>query len=381
MTRGSTAKAQLRRSAAFVTLAASLALSTFAAGPASAAIQTDPHELYQTMRQAYDDGAAHGWNFRAQRYYEATVFDAGRSYALFNPNDPQNAEIAQVAVRIASLLHYDPLTDENASEWYVRSAAVWVQAHGDPGLAQQAQALLTRLDNADRDPRSMALVAQDDAQAVARTFARDPDALVQIIVADVRAYNLTKDARVRSDLLEDASAPGVPLVRVPDPEFGEMFAFVEAALHPGGGFTSADHANAQTIDSVRRNTPELRVIGRVHAIPHDVRLTRMAPADEYFGTAKLSPLGVRNELNRITKYLDASWGDRMSSAALTLGDAIEDWQQQYPHDSSLPQHLLEYYRLLQRVDSSRTDPEARKVRSLLLVQYAGSAQAQELSAS
>jgi hypothetical protein len=169
--------------------------------PARAAIETDPAALYQTMRRAYDAGVAKGWPFAAQRYYEATVFDAGRSYALFNPSDPQYAGIASIAVRIATQLHYDPLTDENASEWYVRQAAAYVEQHGDATGVAQAQALLAHLDGADQDPRATAAAAQADARAVAHDFRRDPDALVQVIVADVRGYNLTKDAEIRSALL------------------------------------------------------------------------------------------------------------------------------------------------------------------------------------
>jgi 5-formaminoimidazole-4-carboxamide-1-(beta)-D-ribofuranosyl 5'-monophosphate synthetase len=52
-------------------------------------------------------------------------------------------------------------------------------------------------------------------------------ALVQVIVADVRAYNLTKDARYRSALVQHAADPGLPLQRVPDPESGEMFGLVK----------------------------------------------------------------------------------------------------------------------------------------------------------
>jgi hypothetical protein len=110
-------------------------------------------------------------------------------------------------------------------------------------------------------------------------------------------------------------------------------------------------------------------------------LTRTAPADEYFGHTKLSPLGVRNELTRINKYLDAGWGDRMAGDALWVDDAILDWQHQYPHDPTLARHLLDLYRMLVRVGAAQTKPEAEKVRTLLLVEYAGSPQALELAAS
>ena len=57
----------------------------------------------------------------------------------------------------------------------------------------------------------------------------------------------------------------------------------------------------------------LPTIGRV--LSHEAYLVITAPADEYFGQTKLSPLGVRNELTRIGNYLDAGWGDR---TAVTL---------------------------------------------------------------
>ena len=357
------------------------AAAALTAVSAHAAIETDPAALYATMKRAYDEGQAKGWPFESERYYEAAVLDAGRSYALFRPDDPQNAELLLLAVQVATRLHYNPLTDDNAAAWYLRAAAVWVEAHGDAASADEGKALLARLDAADADPRALAAQAEDDAQALAAAFNRDPDALVQVIVADVRAYNLTKDARYRSALVQHAAAPGLPLQRVPDPESGEMFGLVKQVLESGGEVSPADAAAARSVDERRKHDPELRTIGRVHVVPHDVRLTRTAPADEYFGHTKLSPLGVRNELTRINKYLDAGWGDRMAGDALWVDDALVDWQHQYPHDPTIARHLLELYRMLVRVDAAQTRPEAAKVRELLLVEYAGSPQALELAAS
>jgi hypothetical protein len=115
-------------------------------------------------------------------------------------------------------------------------------------------------------------------------------------------------------------------------------------------------------------------------VSNEVRLSRTAPADEYFGRTRLSPLGVGLELIRINKYLDAGWGKRMAQDALYLESSLEDWQHQYPHDPTLPPRLLAFYRLLIRIDDVTTQPEAKKIRSLVLVQYAGSAQARELAA-
>ncbi len=201
-----------------------------------------------------------------------------------------------------------------------------------------------------------------------------------MLVADVRAWNLTHDVAYRSLLLQHAADPATPLVRVPDPEYGEMFSLATSALGDPG-FSDADRAAARTIKYRRDHTPELKMIARVNAVPHELKLTRTAPADEYFGNVKFSPLGVRNEVVRINKYLDKGWGYRMEGDALQVDDAVEDWQKEYPHDLTLPGTLLDAYRLLQRVETDKTKGAADRVRTLLLVQYASSRQAQELTAS
>jgi hypothetical protein len=367
----------LRRRAAALALVAVLSLS--AAG--RAAIETDPLALYATMRKAYDEGAAKGWPFAAEAYYQTTVFDAGRSYALFKPSDAQFAQVASLAVDVATQMHYNPLTNDDASEWYVREACVWVQAHGELDRAAKASALLTRLMAGEHDPAILSDQAEEDAAAVAKSFHRDADSLVQVIVADVRAFNLTKDGKYRSLMLQHAADPGLPLVRVPSPENVELFTIAQAASVGDSTFSEADRANGKIVDERRRRTPELQVIGRVKAIPHNVRMTRTAPADEYFGDSKLSPIAVGNEIVRINRYLDAGWGSRMASDALLLVGSIGDWQRQYPHDATLPRHLLDVYRLLKRVGAETTQPEADKIRMLLLVQYASSLQARQLAAS
>jgi len=351
-----------------------------AAGPSAAAIETDPVALYATMRKAYDEGSTKGWPFESELYYQSTVFDAGRAYSLFRPQDTEYAGVAVLAVDIATQLRYDPLTNNDASFWYVLEAANYVAKNGDAQQSAEAEALLLRLQPLADDPKRLAQEAEADALADAQTFRHDPAASTQLIVADVRAYNLSRDAAYRSALLRHAADPNAPLARVPDPEYGELFAIVSSAL-TGEGFSDADRAAARAIKDRRDHTPELSVIARVSAIPHDLRMTRTAPADEYFGNQKYSPLGVDNELARINKYLDVGWGGRMESDALEVDSAVEDWQRQYPHDTTLPRALLAAYRLLERVETANTEAAAARVKTLLLVQYASSRQAQDLAAS
>ena len=75
--------------------------------------------------------------------------------------------------------------------WYVREAATWVRDHGPADQAQRASALLDKIVAGEADPAVLAAQAEADAKAIAVAFRRDSDSLVQSIVADVRAYNLT----------------------------------------------------------------------------------------------------------------------------------------------------------------------------------------------
>ncbi|MBD5606331.1 MAG: hypothetical protein IAI48_14775 [Candidatus Eremiobacteraeota bacterium] len=349
-----------------------------AAIPARAAIETDPTVLYATMRSAYDKGVAKGWPFSSELYYESTVFDAGRAYALFRPDDPQSAQVAALAVDVATELHYDPLTNDDASLWYVLEAASAVAKTGDAQHRAEAEALVAALGTAADDPKTVAERAERSALANVDAFHGDADARVQLIVADVRAFNLTRDPAYRSALLQHAAAVATPIDRVPDPEFGTMFSIARTAL-ADPGYADVDRAFARTIAERRAREPQLRIIGRVSAVPHELRLTRTAPADEYFGDYKESPLGVRNEVARVNKYLDKGWGYRMEGQALLVDSAVEDWQKQYPRDQTLPGTLLDVYELMQRVSTDKTKDAAARLKSILLVQYAPTRQAQELA--
>ena len=371
---------RLRPARAAAVAALALALGTSSVSPGRAAIETDPQALYQTMRKAYDEGTTKSWPFRSELYYEATVLDAGRAYSLFRASDANYGTIASLAVDVATQLHYNPLTNNDAALWYVFEAADYVAKNGDSAHQAEAKALQQRLTLGQNDPKVLAQQAEADALADSDAFHHDGDALVELIVADVRAYNLTKDIAYRSSLLQHAADPATPLVRVPDPEYGEMFAIASSALQDAG-YSAADRDAARAIKYRRDHTPDLKLIARVSAIPHELRLTRTAPADEYFGRLKFSPIGVRNEVIRVNKYLDRGWGFRMEGDAVQVELAVEDWQKQYPHDTTLPATLLDVYHLMERIDTPKTKAGGTALRTLLMVQYASSRQAQELASS
>jgi len=71
----------------------------------------------------------------------------------------------------------------------------------------------------------------------------------------------------------------------------------------------------------------------------------------------------------------------MESDAMQIDSSVEDWQKQYPHDLTLPANLLDTYVMLERVGTDRTKEAAARVKTTLLVEYAGARQALELSSN
>ena len=171
----------IRRDVAAALIAALLALLPWA--PASAAIQVDPQALYRQMKAAYAKGAAAGWHLADQLDYFSTVLDAGRAYELRRRDEPENLALKGVTVDLATLLHYDPLINTDAADWYVRLAA---QAFvNDPQRGAAAQALLAKLTAEDTDPKVRAHDADADAQALVAAYPGDVQALLGVVEAAI----------------------------------------------------------------------------------------------------------------------------------------------------------------------------------------------------
>jgi hypothetical protein len=281
-------------------------------------------------------GLANGWQQADEDAYFAALLDAGRAYELTRPDDPENVVLKGKVLDFAAKYNYDPLIYHDASEWYVRLAA---GAYADdPVRGPSARALLQKLDADDADPVRLAQDADADATSNAQFGRPDAAALLEQVDADVGAYLLTKDPHYQSLALSRAAQPGFPHGLTPDAVGPTLW----AATKSGGA---------------------------------------SAPADEYFGQTKLSPLGVRDALIRIGKYLDAGWGDRMTKDTLWVIDSLEDWQHQYPHDYELPRLLLQTYKTLQRIDSPDAQKAEADVRRILTVEYNDSAEARSLLTS
>ena len=356
--------------------AAALALLCFPIAT-SAELQTDPVALYKTMQGAYTRGETAGWHLADELYYFSTVLDAGRAYELRRRDDPDNLALKGVAVDLAARLNYNPLTNRDAAEWYVRLAA---QAYAsDPQRGATAKALLAKLDADDNDTARLARDADADATANVVAYPNDVEGLLDQVDADLRAYDITKDAGYRSLALGRAAQPAFPIGLVPEDIGNELFADGEAARHGAIGYSATDAAAARAMFSHRASTKHLATIG--HVLSHQAYLVITAPADEYFGHTKLSPIGVRNELVRIGKYLDVGWGSRMTKDALYVVDAIDDMREQYPRDYEVPRLLYGAYKTLDRIDSPAAHEAMARVRKVLTVQYNSSREARTLLAS
>jgi hypothetical protein len=367
-TRSWTIPRKLRNVAAAVVLAALFPLS------AQATLQTDPLALTRTMKAAYDRGVANGWHFADDVYYFSTVLDAGRAYELVRRDDPDNLKLEGTTLDIAAKLHYDPLINRDAAEWYVREAA---GAYADdPVRGPAAKALLLKLELEDVDPARLAQDGDADATANAAAAPDDVEALLEQVDADLRAYLITKDPHYRSLALLRAAQPSFPIGLVPDDTGKPLWDAAQAARSGGAGYSDVDRQAAVAMYSHKASAKVLPTIGRV--LSHNAYLVITAPADEYFGQTKLSPIGVQNELTRIGKYLDAGWGNRMTKDTLWVIDSLEDWEHQYPRDYELPRLLLQTYKTLGRMDSPEAQKAEADVRRTLTVDYNGTTEARSI---
>jgi hypothetical protein len=332
---------------------------------ARAELQTDPMQLYGVMRAAYDKGAASGWHLSDELDYFSTVLDAGRAFEFRRRDDPENFALKGTTVDLATRLHYDPLTNRDAAEWYVRLAAQTYASDPQRGVA--AQALLTKLDADDANLTTLAHDADADATANAQNYSADVQALLGQVDADVRAYGVSRDPYYRSLALQRAAQPNFPIALVAPETAKDLNAFTDAARLGGIGYSADDTQAAKAIVSHRATAKSIQTIG--HVLSHDAYLVITAPADEYFGRTKLSPIGVRNALLKITKYLDVGWGPQMTGEAL---------YEQYPRDYELPRLLLNTYKMLDRIKSPEAHDAEVHVKRLLTVEYNTSDEAQSL---
>jgi hypothetical protein len=355
----------------------SVAIAAFFAAPARATLEVDPAVLYAQMKDAYAKDAAAGWDFRSQSIYLATIFDAGRAYSLQYPNDPNYGELARLTVSIGTGLHYNPLTNHDGAVWWVREAATWVMKNSeDLQVIGEAQQLLQRV-NSEDDPAELAKLADADATANVKAYPGDVDALLIQVEADWRAWLLTREPSWRSLALARAAAPSFPVAHLPT-GWGNELANAANGASTDRGYTDADVSNARTFLARLKAVDPIRVIATINVVPHDVYLTTLAPADEYFGPMGMSILEIENRLKHINFMLDYDYGNRESGEGADVAKAIVDMQKVYPRDRDLPMLLYWCYTTLERMSSEQARQAAGQIRAILTIEYQDSPQARKL---
>jgi len=115
------------------------------------------------------------------------------------------------------------------------------------------------------------------------------------------------------------------------------------------------------------------------AAAQDVPVSAMAPADEYFGHARLSVLGIANTIRdagaRIREGADPS---SMTSGPLSfIPEAIHDWQRQYPDDPWIARDLYGLEVVYLRARTPEGDAHARETADWLIRDYPDSASAEQ----
>ena len=231
----------------------------------------------------------------------------------------------------------------------------------DPQLITQAQGLLQRV-NSEGDPALLARLADADATANVKTYPGDVDALLIQVEADWRAWLLTHDRAWLGLALQRAAAPNFPVAHLPT-NWGNEFVNVASSTSTAQGYTAADVANAERFIARLKAVDPIRVIVTVNAVPHDVYLTTLAPADEYFGPLGMSILGIENRLKHINFMLDYNYGNAESDEGTHVAESIDDMQKVYPRDRDLPMLLYWSYTTLERMTDEQSRQSARAIRS------------------
>jgi hypothetical protein len=362
---------------AFCSLTLAVAIAGVPMG-VGAALVADPNVLYQQMKDAYAKGSSSGWNYRSQEYYLSTIFNAGRAYSLQYPDAPEYGELATLTVQIGTGLHYNPLTNHDAAVWWVREASDWVTKNSqDTTLIGQAGAMLQRV-NSEDDPGNLARLADADATANLQTYPRDVDALLTQVEANWRGWVLTHDVAWRSLALQRAAAADFPVAHLPTTWGNDLVAAANSATPGSSGYTQADVANSATFIRRLKAVDPIRVITTVTALPHDVYMGTLAPADEYFGRMGMSILGIENQLKHINFMLDYNYGNRESPETVLVAESIDDMHKVYPRDRDLPMLLYWCITTLQRMNDRESHSAESHLRAILTVEYQDSPQARKL---
>ncbi|GAC1390605.1 MAG: hypothetical protein NVSMB31_07690 [Vulcanimicrobiaceae bacterium] len=102
--------------------------------------------------------------------------------------------------------------------------------------------------------------------------------------------------------------------------------------------------------------------------------TAPAPADEYFGHLKMSILGIRNQLVRLTRQVEQnpSEGDSTTGPASLTEESIKEWEQKYPSDPWLAKTVYMLVHMYAKIPSAAGHSSALRALGWLISKYPNS---------
>jgi hypothetical protein len=111
--------------------------------------------------------------------------------------------------------------------------------------------------------------------------------------------------------------------------------------------------------------------------------TKIAPADEYFGSLALSILGIRNELHDAALRLEGAPATADSDTfahTLVVENAVRDWEAKYPADTWLPRTVYALHLVYRKLHGDEARGHVTETAYWLLEKYPQSSEAQLLRA-
>jgi len=104
-----------------------------------------------------------------------------------------------------------------------------------------------------------------------------------------------------------------------------------------------------------------------------VSVSDLAPADEYFGRMRMSPLGIRHMVFSLADDLHHARRkpDAIEHDALLIQDALQDWSSRYPRDSWLPAALWNLAVLFEELPGTHARDSAVAVLQTIREHYSG----------
>jgi hypothetical protein len=102
-----------------------------------------------------------------------------------------------------------------------------------------------------------------------------------------------------------------------------------------------------------------------------VPMRALAPADEYFGRARMSVLGIANTIRDAGARIDEGSPppSRVDGPLAFVGDAIRDWQRQFPRDPWIARDLYALELVYLRVHNPQGLALARSTENWLVRDY------------